>query len=108
MNIQSILTQLAALSIDDQRAVNRHLVDMIKRKQRGQMIAASAKLNIGQIVRFTKPGRGRNAGTHFIKIESFNRAGTAVVGHEVDPTTKQQKPFSPRWTVSTTSCTVVA
>jgi len=104
--VMNILNQLSELTLDEQRVVNKGLVQMIRQTYRVKAVTASAKLSPGQVVKFHKSGRGRNAGLHYVRVEGFNRAGTAVVGHECNSRGEKLQ-FAPRWTVSTTSCSVV-
>jgi len=104
--VLSILNQISHLTLEDMLVLNKGLVQMINQKSRLSHLEASMKFTPGQIIKFTKLGRGRDAGTHFIKIEGFNRAGTAVKGYPVHPTSYEKIP-GPSWTVSTTSCTLV-
>jgi len=106
--IMNALNQLSTLTVEEMVVVNKGLCQMIRQSSQLTRVAAASKFNIGQIVKFNKSGRGRHAGTHYIKIENFNRAGTAVVGHPVDPKTGLKTSDYTRWTVSTTSCTLVA
>jgi len=63
-------------------------------------------ISFGDIVSFTKKGNGRHAGTHYIRVEKFNRAGDAVVGYECDAAGVPTSPKM-RWTVAATLVTVV-
>ena len=99
--ISSVLESLSTLSVEQQLAVNKALCEMIKNARRAKMAVAGAKFFPGQIVRFNAKSRGMK----FLKIEKFNRAGTAVVGFECDANGENKLPA--RWTVATTLCTAV-
>ncbi len=102
MNVSQILQAAAQLSTTDQLTLNKALVDLIRRNRKVQLAQAGAKFVPGQIVRFD----AKRKGIKHIKIEKFNRAGTAVVGYECDKDGVQFTP-STRWTVATTLCTPV-
>lgn len=63
--------------------------------------APANDFKFGEVLTFMKSGSGRHAGRHYIRLEKFNRAGTAGVGYECDkdgvPTSLQI-----RWTVALT------
>ena len=99
--ISSVLESLSTLSVEQQLAVNKALCEMIKNARRAKMAVAGAKFFPGQVVRFNTKTRG----TKFMKIEKFNRAGTAVVGYECD--SKGENKTIIRWTVATTLCAAV-
>lgn len=102
MNVSQILQAAAQLSTVDQLVLNKALVEMIRRNRKVQLAQAGAKLVPGQIVRFD----AKRKGVKHIKIEKFNRAGTAVVGYECD-LTGNKLPLAVRWTVTTTLCQAV-
>jgi len=106
--VMTLLNQLSTLNMDEMRVVSKGLVQMINQQHQIKQVAVSAKFRPGQIVRFTKSGRGRNAGTHYIRIEGFNRAGTAVQGYPCTPNGDKTSDSHIRWTVSCTSLTLVA
>lgn len=99
MTVSQILEAAGQLSTADKLVLNRALVEMIRTSQRVHKVLAGSKFNIGQIVRFD----AKRKGIKFIKIEKFNRAGTAVVGYECDRTGNKSA-LATRWTVSTTLC----
>ena len=102
MTISQILQAANQLSMDEKLQLNRSLVEMIRTNQRVQKVVAGSKFCVGQLVRFD----AKRKGTKFIKIEKFNRAGTAVVGYECDRAGNKAA-LSTRWTVSTTLCQLV-
>jgi hypothetical protein len=102
VTISSVLESLNTLSIADQLAVNKALCAMIRNGQRVKKAVVGLQFFPGQVVTFNAKTRGIKN----IKIEKFNRAGTAVVGYECDKQGVQTSTM--RWTVATTLCTVVA
>jgi len=102
MTLSEILEVAGQLSTDDKLILNRSLVEMIRTSQRVHKVIAGSKFTIGQIVRFD----AKRKGIKFIKIEKFNRAGTALVGYECDRTGNKST-LPTRWTVSTTLCAPV-
>ena len=104
--LENLIQQIKELSVGEKRSLNAVLVEMINHERSIEAQSASAKFQIGDIVAFTKSGRGRHAGTHYVKVMSFNRARTAIVGPECsrDGT---ELPFGSKWTVATTTCVKV-
>lgn len=98
--LNTIMNMLNDLSADEKRSLNKSLIARIKLDQTRSSLAASASINIGDIVWFSKPGRGRNAGIHFMKVDGFNRAFTAVVGYECDCNGVRKLPQM-KWTAET-------
>ena len=102
--ISQILEAASKLTVDSQLELNRSLCDLIKRGRRNQQAQASILFTPGMVVRFDAKSRG----IKHIKIEKFNRAGTAVVGYECNPDGTSKAAQGPRWTVSSTCCSKVA
>lgn len=105
-SIATILAQAAQLSVEDQLLLNKGLCDMIRRGRKVQQATTAMKFVPGNVIKFFKSGRGRNAGTHYVRVEGFNRAGTCIVGYECDAN-GNKLPLSPKWTVASTVCTLV-
>jgi hypothetical protein len=100
--IRDLLEAAGKLSLEDMRTLHRGLVELVKTRQRQKAAQLGAQFTPGQIVRFNAKRRG----IKYLKIESFNRAGTAVKGPECDVNGNVPS-FSTRWTVGTTLCTLV-
>lgn len=105
-NLQNVLSSVNALTLEEKRALNRALVEMINTEVRVASAVKSAQFNIGDVVTFYKSGHGRHAGTHYVKVMGFNRARTSIVGPEVDKNGNEIG-FGPRWTVACTQVSVV-
>ena len=101
--IRDLLEAASKLSVEDMRTLNRGLVEMLKTRLRQKAAQAGAQFHPGQIVRFNAKRRGLK----YLKIEGFNRAGTAVKGPECDEKGNVSSQFATRWTVATTLCTPV-
>lgn len=80
-NLTAAYTMLNTLTVSEMLELNKALCAKIRLKRQSEAVVKISKFNVGQVVTFFKSGRGRNAGTHFIKITGYNRAGTAIVGH---------------------------
>jgi hypothetical protein len=101
--IQKILNAAADLTVEEQLVVNKGLCEMIRQSRKIKLAVAGTAFVPGDVVRFNAKSKGMK----HIKIEKFNRAGTAVVGHECDA--KGTKlPMATRWTVANTLCTKAA
>lgn len=88
------------------REFNKVLVEEIRFRLANEARAKSRTINMGDIIRFEQPGRGRHAGIHYVKVDSFKKNRTAICGYSV--TSKGEPlPNSIRWTVSLTACKVV-
>lgn len=99
-----ILLAISKLPHAEQLALHRDFTATLNRNLKAQHVAkAAAAANTfvpGQIVSWYSNKRS-NPGTKFMKIEKFNRAGTAAVG----PLTDRDGnviPGGARWTVATT------
>lgn len=103
LTVAQLVQSAAQLTIEQQLALNKALCQMIKSGRRVQAAVAGSEFRIGDVVRFNAKTRGIRT----IKIEKFNRAGTAVVGWEVDAQ-GVRIPFGTRWTVANTLCSKVA
>ena len=101
MTLSQIINAASELSREQQLALNKALVEMIRSERRVTLALAGAQFKIGQIVRFNAKTRGIKT----MQIEKFNRAGTAVVGFELR---EDGSKSITRWTVATTLCTAVA
>ena len=97
--VAKLVDEMQKLNVEQQLALNKALVALIKGKRKAQAAAVGSQFNIGQIVVFNAKTRGIKR----IKIEKFNRAGTAVVGWECD-TSGVKFAGGQRWTVATTLC----
>lgn len=99
MTLSQILEASSKLSVEQQLELNRALCVLIRNKRKVTAAVAGTKFYPTQVVSFNAKTRG----IKFIKIEKFNRAGTAVVGYEcsADGT---RTPGAMRWTVSTNLC----
>jgi hypothetical protein len=102
MTVYQIFQAAVSLTEAEQLQLNKLLVENIKRGRRTNAAIAGARFSIGQVVRFD----AKRKGMKYIKIEKFNRAGTAVVGYECD---REGFRFAvaTRWTVATTLCSLV-
>lgn len=101
--ISSILNDAATLSVSEQLALNKALCELIRRSRNVNAVVQGAQFQVGDIVKFDAKRRGMK----HLKVEKFNRAGTAVVGYEC---TANGMPVAgaPRWTVSNNVCTKIA
>ena len=102
MTLSSLIASAAELSIEQQLELNKALCQLIKNKRRVEAVVVGSKFLPGQLVRFDAKTRG----IKIIKIEKFNRAGTAVVGREHNA--KGEQTSTMRWTVSVNLCTVIS
>jgi hypothetical protein len=98
MTLSSLIASASELSIEQQLELNRALVQLIKNKRRVDAVVTGSKFFPGQLVTFDAKTRGQK----IIKIEKFNRAGTAVVGREHNAQGVQTSTM--RWTVSANLC----
>ena len=98
--VAQLATQAQNLSVDEMLALSKALCDMIKSKRRVQQAVVGSAFSIGDIVRFD----AKRGGVKYIKINNFNRARTAVVGREINPTTKDFLSGGSKWTVANTLC----
>ena len=103
MTISQILEAASQLSTEQQFALNKGLCAMVRPRRTIAQIASGSAFVPGMIVRFD----AKRKGIKMIRINKFNRAGTAVVGYEVD-SKGDRLPMAPRWTVATTLCVKVA
>lgn len=103
--LQTLITQAADLSYEDLIALNKSIVALARQKHRATSAVATSKFLPGQIVRFYKSGSGRHAGIHYVRVTGYNRAGTCIVGMEVDSTGKDY-PMPIKWTVAATQATL--
>lgn len=106
MTPSQILAALSSLPLDEQLAVHKAHVGILNKLMTVQKAVKATEFAPGQVVKFTKSGRGRDAGVHYIKITGYNRAGTCVVGLECDAK-GNVGPTQIKWTVDSTVCTVV-
>ena len=106
MTLSQILAEVSKLSMDEKVALNRALVENIRAEHRVQRVVEGRKFLPGQIVEFYKPGRGRNAGYNWIRVEGYNRAGTALVGYACTKSGEKLQ-NAVKWTVATTCAVVV-
>lgn len=102
LTVAQLVQSAAQLTVEQQLALNKALCQMIKSGRRVQAAVAGSEFRIGDVVRFNAKTRGIRT----IKIEKFNRAGTAVVGWEVDAQ-GVRLPYGTRWTVANTLCSKV-
>lgn len=105
MTVAQILEAASKLSNEEQLALNKGLVEMIRSGRRVEQAIAGAGLKVGALAQFTCTKRN-NYGLKTIKIESFNRARTCAVGWEVDKC-GDRIPGGARWTVANTLLTLV-
>lgn len=99
MNIQAIheiLAQASKLTVDEQRELNRLLVEGLKRASKIKNIQSAAKFNLGDTVVFDG---GPRKGLIKITISDFSRDGSKVKGIQIGG-------FNPgvRWTASAALC----
>jgi hypothetical protein len=102
MTLSSLIASASELSIEQQLELNRAVVALIKGRRKVQAVVQGSKFYPTQLVRFNAKSKGMKV----IKIEKFNRAGTAVVGYEHDASGRQVSAV--RWTVSTNLCTAIS
>ncbi len=106
LTIKDVLAALPNFDAEELRTLNHYVVEEMKIQHQRKSAVAATTFKVGDVVRFTKAGRGRGAGTHFVKVEGFNRARTSLVGHEVTPDGKDI-PFSAEWVLAPIHCTKV-
>jgi hypothetical protein len=99
MTLSQILDAASKLSTEQQLELNRALCVLIKNKRKVAAAVAGTKFYPTQVVSFNAKTRG----IKFMKIEKFNRAGTAVVGRECHSNGTPME-HGVRWTVSTNLC----
>ena len=102
MTVSALITEMAKLPENQQLILNKALVDLIRRNRKIKAAVEGTKFLIGDVVRFD----AKRKGIKFIKIEKFNRAGTAVVGYECDKDGFRFQTAT-RWTVATTLCSKI-
>lgn len=100
--LQNLISQVAELSYEDLITLNKSIVALARQKHRATSAVVTSRFVPGQIVRFYKRGTGRHAGMHYIRVTGYNRAGTCVVGMEVDQNGGSLA-NSVKWTVASTS-----
>ena len=98
MTITQLIIEMQKLTEAEQLVLNKSLVQMIRNGRKAEQSAAINKFNTGDIVIFMCSKRNFY-GMKRIRIDKFNRAGTAVVGYEVNAK-GDRLPDGPRWTVS--------
>lgn len=103
MTISQILAAASVMSVTEQLIINKGLCEIIRRGRTVAKITSGAAFVPGMIVCFD----AKRKGIKTIKIEKFNRAGTAVVGFECNAQ-GEKLPGSNRWTVANTLCSKVA
>ena len=103
MQIDQILAQIQALPVEQLLKMNKLLVETIRQKRKFEAAKIGMSFNVGDVVRFD----AKRKGIKYIQISGFNRAGPAVVGKEINPTTKEINPLGSRWTVANTLCSKV-
>ena len=103
--VQNLLAQTADFSYEDLIELNRAIVALCKHRQQVKAVAASTKFAPGQVIRFSKSGRGKYAGTHYVRISGYNRAGTHLVGKECN-SDGIELPSGPKWTIPATQATL--
>jgi hypothetical protein len=103
MSINQITPLLKDLSREELLELNKMIVQSIRDKTQDNCRKVSSQLSVGTQVSFMIP-RGRNAGLHYMIIEKFNRAGTAVVGFECGSDGQKRLPAM-RWTVASSLVT---
>lgn len=101
VTLAQIVSAMNEMSTQQLTDLNKTLIRIHKAKRQVNAVVAAATFQIGQIVKFN----GKSKGMRTIKIKGFNRAGTCLVGFEVNPVTKEVS--ESQWTVSPAICTLV-
>jgi hypothetical protein len=79
MTPQDLLASIALLTVEEQRQLNRDLVEQFKHARVVASIRAAANFHIGQVVWFNA---GPRRGNKIIKIESYGSNHTKAKGRE--------------------------
>lgn len=98
--IQSILDQITALSLEDQRKLNSMLVENIKSGIRRANVVASMSFSKGDIVEFDAGHRGIIR----IKVDGFSRDHTKLKGQQLSVNGRASSEFAPSWNVGANIC----
>jgi hypothetical protein len=98
--IQSILSQISALSLEDQRMVNKMLVANLNAQLKSKAANAAINFRIGDIVSFD--AGPRKGGITKIRITGFSRDLSKIKGSTINT------PYPVIWTVSAPLASKVA
>jgi hypothetical protein len=96
--LTSLMSQIRALSLEDQRALNSMLVANIRAGLKQKAVMTSIQFRAGDVVKFD----GKTRGPIFIKIHSFSRDLTKVKGVQLNRGWKTQPGV--QWTVGANAC----
>jgi Flp pilus assembly secretin CpaC len=88
-----LMSQIRTLSLEDQRKLNKMLVQNIDAGIKRQCQEISCKLDVGDVVSFD----GKTRGMITIKVTEFSRDLTKVKGIQLNPGMKTPK--GTKWTV---------
>ena len=103
MTFNELLDEIntSVLTLDQLTALNKLIILKFKNVKRTNQVVSAQKsdIKIGDIVRFDAKTRGFKT----IKVQTWNRAGTCVVGFEVD-NDGVQIIGKAKWTVSAGIC----
>jgi hypothetical protein len=75
----NLLKEIATLSLEDQREVNKGLVENLRRTQKIAAIQLGAKFNIGDKVMFDAGRKGLIT----MQVTSFSRDGSKIKGPQI-------------------------
>jgi hypothetical protein len=103
--LQTAANLTAEMTSDELLALNKIICDIIKSQRKMKLAVAGSSFGTGDIVSFY--GKGRNAGIHYIKINTFNRARTSAVGYECNADGSAPDRLTMKWTVANTLLTLV-
>ena len=100
--VSALMSEIRTLSLEDQRLLNKMLVENIRRDLKLKAITSSVKLNIGDTVRFD----GKTRGTIVIEITGFSRDLSKVKGRQVN-SIQARTAIGTNWTVAAQLCTLI-
>lgn len=109
LTLSDMMNGLNDLTVDELHQLNQQLIAISRSKQRVQRAVAASgavgKFQIGDVIRFYKEGRGRNAGWNYFKYTGLNRNRDCMQGPScnADGTAHQ---FPVKWTVTLTQPTL--
>lgn len=102
--IYEVLALASKLTYEEQRELNRQLVDGLKRQSRLEDIQVAVKFVRGDIVQFDA---GVRKGMVRILIDSFSRDMSKVKGLQLVGQSTTPSPVATRWTASAKLCSKV-
>lgn len=111
LTLAEMMAGLHNLTAEELLQLNKQLSVIYKAKNRisRQTVATAAvvegKFQVGDVIRFYKSGRGKNAGYNYFKFDHMNRNGDCMQGPSCNSDGTPQFPTT-KWTVGLTQPTL--